>query len=304
MQKKVSVILPIYKESECQIRRAILSILTQTYKNLELVIINDNPDSFDNEKVVLSFTDSRIIYIKNERNLGITKSLNKGLERAHGDYICRMDADDFSYEYRIEKQVEYIENMHYDFIGSNINYVLNEKVIDRTKYPLTSEHINKALAYKNCMTHPTWMFRREVYLKLGFYRDYKACEDYDYLIRAVSVGFKLGNYPEILLNYTLSANGISLSNSSLQEFTARYLRKCYKKNIVSSYNDYMEMISSQKSKRRMAQISKYLSIKNKRTYFRNNKFKYICLTIVMIFYIYDFFYDLNCKIKLSKHLGK
>ena len=107
----VSVIMSTYKEEEIFLRQAIESILDQTYKDFEYIIILDNPDNDLHIKIIEEYTniDKRIKFYINKKNIGLTASLNKGLELAKGIYICRMDADDISISNRIENQKKYLE---------------------------------------------------------------------------------------------------------------------------------------------------------------------------------------------------
>ena len=105
--KLVSVIMPAFNPQR-YIRAAIRSVLSQTYVNFELIIVDDF--SQDNTKeIVRSFSDLRIKLIENTKNLGISKSLNKAIKLLKGDYIARMDADDICFPKRLEKQVSYLE---------------------------------------------------------------------------------------------------------------------------------------------------------------------------------------------------
>ena len=106
---KISVVMPVYNTDEMPLRRSIESILNQTYGNFEFLIINDG--SVNNVKdVVLSYDDERIIYIENESNKGIEYSLNRGFKLAKGEYIARMDSDDYSYPQRFEKQINLMDS--------------------------------------------------------------------------------------------------------------------------------------------------------------------------------------------------
>ena len=110
----VSILMPVYN-SEKYLREAIKSILNQTFTNFELIIINDG--STDNSlKIIKSFKDNRIKIIKNKGNLGLIKTLNKGIDLAQGKYIARMDADDIAMPKRLEKQIAFFnENPDYGF---------------------------------------------------------------------------------------------------------------------------------------------------------------------------------------------
>ena len=103
----ISVILPAYN-AERFLEEAIDSILAQTYKNFELIVLNDGSTD-RTEEIILSYNDPRIRYIKNESNLKLIKTLNKGIALARGKYIARMDADDISLPTRFEKEIEFME---------------------------------------------------------------------------------------------------------------------------------------------------------------------------------------------------
>ena len=103
----VTVLMAVYN-GEKYLREAIESILDQTYTNFEFLIINDG-SSDRTEEIILSYNDKRIRYIKNEQNLKLIASLNKGLDLAKGEFIARMDADDISLPERLEKQINFLE---------------------------------------------------------------------------------------------------------------------------------------------------------------------------------------------------
>ena len=105
----VSVIMSNYNTPEEFLRASIESVLNQTYSNFEFIIVDDC--STDNSlEIIKSYQDERIVVLENKENLGITKSLNRGLEIAKGEYVARMDADDISFPKRFETQVEYLKN--------------------------------------------------------------------------------------------------------------------------------------------------------------------------------------------------
>ena len=105
---EVSVIMATYKEPENLLRQAIESILNQSYKDFEFIIILDNPGNKEHIEIVKSYQkqDSRIRFYINEKNAGLTATLNRGIELSRGKYICRMDADDISMPERIQDQKE------------------------------------------------------------------------------------------------------------------------------------------------------------------------------------------------------
>ena len=143
--KKVSIIIPMYN-SEKYINQCINSVINQTYKNLEIIVIDDL--STDNSiKNVNAIKDKRIKLIKNRKNIRVSKSRNKGVRVASGDYICFLDSDDYWVLDKIEKQVRFIENNNYTFIYSS--YVITNSKKE-TKVIVPSK-----LEYKNAIKNTT-----------------------------------------------------------------------------------------------------------------------------------------------------
>lgn len=225
----ISVIMSTFNESENYVRLAIESILNQTYKDIEFIIIIDNPDNSDMIKLINEYQnrDERIRLIQNEVNLGLTESLNKGLIIANGEYIARMDADDIAERNRLEKQIEYIEKFKLDLVGCSMRRISQEgKVLyEITNKSYSSKCISNLIHYDNCVPHPSWLVRRKLYESLGGYRDVYACEDYDFLLRAVLKGYHIGLCDDVLMNYRINTTGISRNNSLRQTLTGDYLQK-------------------------------------------------------------------------------
>jgi len=124
---ETSVIMATYKESiEC-LKQSIESIINQTYNDFEFIIILDNPDNKEHIAFINDYVckDERIKFYINDKNMGLTNTLNRGLKLAEGKYICRMDADDVSMPDRIEKQLHYLNQYHYDLILFQSSYKLN-----------------------------------------------------------------------------------------------------------------------------------------------------------------------------------
>ena len=162
---KISVIMPVHNEPEMYLRAAINSILNQTYRDFELIIIND-ASSNNAEEVILSYQDSRIRYYKNDENLRVIKTLNKGLSLATGEYIARMDADDISFKKRFEKQVEILEsNENIGLVNSQCYIFPNKKKVEP---PMFHNDIEKVLKYSvNCVVHPVVMLRKSIIENYG-----------------------------------------------------------------------------------------------------------------------------------------
>ena len=161
IENKISVILPVYNSQEF-LSQSINSILNQTYKNFELIIIDDG--STDKSKEICEYfskKDNRIIFIDKDHE-GLTKSLNKALKIAKGKYIARQDADDVSLPERFEKQINwFLKNERRVLCGTNCK-ILNDNNFYKNNKSLkfTNSGIKKKLKYSNCFVHSTAMFLR------------------------------------------------------------------------------------------------------------------------------------------------
>lgn len=176
----VSVVMPVYNGA-LYLKEAIDSILSQTHTNLELIIINDGSTD-DSEQIILSYTDERIVYLKNEVNSRICVTLNRGLDIAKGKYIARMDCDDISVPERLQKQVEYMEqNPSIGILGSDI-IVFGEGIGERI---FTFEHdkncCKAGLLFNTCFAHPAVMIRKSLLdgHKFRYDEEYRGLEDFE-----------------------------------------------------------------------------------------------------------------------------
>lgn len=244
----ISVIMSAYNEPEEWIRKAISSIINQTYHNIELIIVCDNPCN----KMLLSILDeykdkdSRINIIRNEVNLGLTNSLNKALKFVNGDYIARMDTDDISMNDRLEKQLEYLKKNNLDLVGAGVSCIdeCEKEITSLNNFPNDNKSFKKKIIYNNCMPHPTWLGKKEVFIKNGGYRNVPYAEDYDFLLRAVNKGFKLGNINEVLLKYRIRSTSISNKNGLRQFWVSQELVKKFKNNTINnSFEEVLEDIN-------------------------------------------------------------
>ena len=234
----ISVIMSTYKEDERLLRESIESILNQTYRDFEYIIILDYPDNDVHKSVIEEYAlkDDRIHFYINEMNMGLTDSLNRGLSLCHGEYIARMDADDISLPNRLERQMKYLEKNHYDLIGG-ITEMINENgslLYSIKSVPTDPKKINKALRYSQCIAHPTWLGKKEVFEKNAGYRHMPLCEDYDFTLRAVLNGFVISNLNEAVLKYRMTSNSISRSNLFEQYLYMSYITNEYKNNRIAS----------------------------------------------------------------------
>lgn len=200
----VSIIMPIFNVNNNYLEKSIKSILSQTYNNFELIIVFDRHNDYTDDstfKVIEQFNDDyRLRLFVNKERLGFTRSLNKGLMLARGEFIGRMDADDISLPTRIEEQVVLLSSGRYDIIGCWSKVIdNNEKFLSFLSPPAKWPKIRKYLLFHNPFIHSSILFKRGIISKIGLYRpDFEPSEDYEFYLRAFSEGFKGGNIPRYL----------------------------------------------------------------------------------------------------------
>lgn len=214
----ISVVMPVYN-GEKYLREAIDSILNQTYRDFEFIILNDGSTD-KTEEIVLSYTDPRIVYVKNEENLQIVKTLNKGIGLARGKYIARMDADDISVAERFEKQLRFMEeNPDIGVCGTWLETFGAKKHIWR--YPVLHEEIKTALLFNSSLGHPSVMIKKEFFNYCLYQEKYNKAEDYALWAEGIDK-VKFHNLPEILLLYRLHENQTDLNHQQSVANQIRY----------------------------------------------------------------------------------
>ncbi|TAF45002.1 MAG: glycosyltransferase [Sphingobacteriales bacterium] len=179
----ISVLMPVYN-GEKYLKEAINSILNQSFKDFEFIIINDGSTD-STEEIILSYTDPRIVYVKNEVNLHLIKTLNKGIDLSKGKYIARMDADDISIQNRFEQQIK-IFNQYTEVDIVNCQYFLltadgKSYRNDRTSIIINTEAVKYISIFQTMIQHPTVMIKAEL-MKLNKYKDnedVKHIEDFE-----------------------------------------------------------------------------------------------------------------------------
>ncbi len=229
----ISVIMSVFN-SEDYLKEAIESILNQTYKEFEFLIIDDaSTDS--SAEIIQSFKDPRIKYIKTEVNLGLTKSLNKALKLAEGEFIARMDADDVSEVNRFEVQ--------YNFLSKNTEFVMagslgtlideNDKVKGDMVVPTDPSEINGAMYFYNQFIHSSVMFNKASILDAGMYNEtYKRAQDYELWLRLITKGNKITILPEKLIRYRDHPMNITTVSAGSQSEFASMAQQIFIKNML------------------------------------------------------------------------
>ncbi len=232
----VSIIVCAYNV-EKYIDESITSIINQTYKNLEIIIINDGSTDLTLSHLErLNKLDGRIKIINNKHNLGFINSLNIGLRYFSGKYIARMDADDIAKPFWIEKLITYLEsNLNIIAIGTYLEVIVEKecgvigaqyKTGDIWKNPLQHNEICESMLFNNVMHNNTMIMRASVYKEYGliFNKDYPHAEDYKFWSEVSKFG-NLANYPEALVKYRLHSNQTSSLHNGKQNEIAKKIKR-------------------------------------------------------------------------------
>lgn len=196
---KVSVLMPLYKTNENYLREAIESILNQTFRDFEFLILDDCPED-NREDIVKSYQDKRIKYFQNEKNLGITASRNKLIDLAEGEYIAVFDHDDISQPARLEKEAAYLDaHPEIGVVSGQLEFFPNKKVSD---HPQNNMEIKRRLMSGDVIAHTAMMIRKSVLDIYGirYQAEYSPAEDYMLCLRLVKYTM-FYNFQEVLVKY-------------------------------------------------------------------------------------------------------
>ena len=196
---EISVLMTVYKDRD-YLSEAIESILNQSFKNWEFIIIVEPETPEESLEIVKSFCDKRIRLIVNRKHLGFSKSLNKGIKLARGKYIARMDADDISLPNRFIFQFLYMAiHVKTAVCGSNVACIdKTGKEIFKSQLPLRPKEIALMLHFEDVIYHPSVMLRREMLIKNNFFYKSQSAEDYELWSR-ICLKYQIANMPMILL---------------------------------------------------------------------------------------------------------
>jgi glycosyltransferase involved in cell wall biosynthesis len=207
---------------ERYLRKALESILSQTFADFEFVVIDDG--STDGTWAILtSHTDPRLRLVRNKENIGLTRSLNNGLALAQGEYTARMDADDISLPGRFERQLRFLQATGADLCFCRAQFT-NEATGQETTWREANWSFTRwrGLFENRYGLHPGVMFRAEAIRSLGGYDEsFGRAQDYELWDRCAAYGLRFAYVPEVLLCYRLRALGISRQHLAQQEECAR-----------------------------------------------------------------------------------
>lgn len=217
--KNITVLMPVYNRSK-YVEKSIRSILKQTYKEFEFLIIDDG--STENiEETVSSFKDSRIIYKKPDKNKGTAAALNYGLKLAKGDWVARIDSDDLNTPDRLETQIKFLdENPEYDIVSCWSVYFKDPwKILFLLKEPVEHKEIYKYLNLHNPINQSGVIYRKKIIKREGYNENYLNNEDFELFYR-IRDKVKFYNIPRFLVYTRVTKDSLSYtcSNKNVYDF--------------------------------------------------------------------------------------
>lgn len=292
----LTVLMPVYN-GEVFLREAIDSVLSQTYSNFVFLIINDGSTD-QTESIVLSYDDDRIRYVKNEENLKLIKTLNKGLSLVETKYVARMDADDICEPMRFERQIEYMEaNPQVGLLGTWCR-TIGDKMPSVIRYEASHEQICFKQLYQIQIVHPSCIMRTSVLKSMDVWydNDFLHAEDYELFTR-MSHLTRLANIPEVLHLYRKHENAVSvLHNKEQEENSYKVIRREFgfiglsvndmqiESFAVLNYQDYSKI---KLSAAELKMLLEKMIFANKTTGYFEEKFLYEKLSGLWFSYCYE-----------------
>ncbi len=252
----ISVVMGLYN-GEAFLREAIDSILTQTFQNFELIIVDDCSTDTSRE-IVQSYTNPRIILLKNEKNIGLGLTLDRGISASRGEYIARMDQDDVSLPHRFEHQLAYMEaHPNIDICGAWVK-TIGAKAGQYTRHPTDPDEINVNLLFHTSLVHPTIIIRKAFLLKYGLRYSYTDgrdgyIEDFDLYTRAMQYG-TLANQGEVLLHYRRHEKQTTVEKIKTQ---VEYSKKIFRREL-----EHLGLTAEETDLENLASVKRYLFLED------------------------------------------
>ncbi|HZK18016.1 MAG TPA: glycosyltransferase family 2 protein [Clostridia bacterium] len=205
MSPLVSVVIPTYKRGGDFLRRAIHSVLNQTYSPVEVVVVDDNPpestDRAETENTMGDFSEhDALVYLKNAQNMGGGLARNRGIAQAGGDYVTFLDDDDIYLPEKIESQIRFMLEGDFDLSLTGVRiHGADDTILDCRMHPYIKDFSNEELLKLHIMHHLTptasYMFKKDALIGIGGFDDVKAGQEFLLMLKAIENGLKIGYLP-------------------------------------------------------------------------------------------------------------
>lgn len=299
-EAKITVCMPAFN-SEKYIKESIDCVLKQTYKNFELLIVNDGSTDAT-ESIINSYTDSRIKLLNNDGNKGLIYTRNRILSEVNTKYIAILDSDDICSLDRLEKQLNYLENNPEIAICGTWGVMIDENstVFGHKIMPETNpDYINIEMLFRNQFIHSSVMYKKDVACSLGGYQSINGCEDYG-LFSQISLHHKMANIPEFILKYREHTLGISKTNvKEISTGETAILKSLYQRFAINE--ELLEIpfsiIKNDFSKLNNENVSQFflhlIKVNNEHSYYTKEHFNKV---------IQKYWYMLILQLKLKKNI--
>lgn len=273
---KVSIIVPTYKRSDYLIR-SIESILNQSHKNIEIIVIDDNSEGSEfRKKTKLKLdmyrNDKRVKYIKNIKNVGGSISRNNGIYKSTGEYITFLDDDDIYLVDKISKQLEFMINNNLEVCFTDLRiHNTNNKLIDYRKFDNISSFENSELLKYHITRQitgtPTFMYKAEVIKKIGGFPDVKMGQEFFLMLRTIEENYRIGYLREAdVIAYAHDGEKISKGPNKI----------IWQKKIYNMKKKYFHMLNNKEKRYLKFRYQVVLAIAYKRN---NEYFKFVLYMI-------------------------
>jgi glycosyltransferase EpsE len=240
---RVSIIIPTYNRVE-MLEKSIESVFAQSYDDWELIIIDDaSTDETETRMRCLAERECRVNYMRIPRieGKGISEYLNIGLRNARGEYIARIDDDDYwCHQDKLQMQVEFLDKKpDYLVVGGGVILVdKNGSELFRYLKKETDKEIRNFALFSNPFTHATVMFRKDAALRLGGYKQIKHVEDMELWLRMGKTG-KLYNFKEYFITYMTAGQNKSFKQQRENSKTVVEVVKMYRKDYPHFYKAFI-----------------------------------------------------------------
>lgn len=243
-----SVVISVYfKENPIFLRQSLESVINQTLRPNEIVLVKDGPLKEELDSLIDEYEKNyseifKVIALP--ENKGLANALNIGIKNAKNSLIARMDSDDICFNDRFEKQLKALNELDLDIVGGQITEFgkdINE-VISHRIVPCEHSEIVKLLKFRSPFSHPTILFKKEVFNDLNGYDSSIFPEDYDFFVRAYLKNYKFGNVPDEVLWFRLGENK---SDAIKRRWGISYARNefnLYRKFLNINFYNYFDFL--------------------------------------------------------------
>ncbi len=224
--------MPVYN-GQTYLREAVDSILNQSFTDFEFIIINDGSKD-ETATILKTYSDSRIVHVHNEQNLGLIASLNKGIALAKSELIARMDADDIALPDRLAHQYRYLEQHPNCIVIGGDHHNLHNGKITKVKNHYSSGQLKSILLFATCFIHPAVLFKKS---ESTFYnKDFLHVEDYELWTR-MALNSELGHCEQPIIVYRSHPSQISQQHNATQLASSSRIRQNYLKALGFQYTE-------------------------------------------------------------------